>query len=610
MKKFIFYIISLITPLMMQGAIGDVFSVEIRDGVTMTFTVNDETNKTISVTSLPTTTEGEIIIPNIVNDYIVTSIENNAFKSCENLSSIIIPNSVTSIGSRAFSGCTSLSSITIPNSITSIENYTFQGCSKLTSISIPLSVKSIKEYAFYLCTSLNSIEFNEGLKEIEDYAFMYNTNLETIIIPQSITNIGYCAFYKCTSLTTVISKSLNPFIIDNSTFTKIGKNATLIVPFDKKTAYQNVSAWDNFSSIIENDSIYNADTFVATIENSQLYIDTEFTVTNENNCDVQIGANNTTAIPIETDCNFIIPKNIVKNGYTFNITGIGANAFNTVNISSISLHKEIKTIGSKAFANCNQLLNVTVAWRNPNDISIADDCFDGVAENAILYVPAGTLERYQEHITFGKFSQIVELSPVSTGDIKAVRNSEVDMPVLLRNENKIACIQFKITLPEGVSLSTTEDGDYITSITERTEDMSIMCNQEPDCDNSYLFIMFSMKGRSIIGNAGEIMNIKLYISPELSEGIYDISIDDIYMTTTDFETIVADTMTSELTIVSTIDGDINGDGEVNVTDIVSLYSYILGNTDGISEDVADINSDGEVNVTDIVNLYSIILSSN
>ena len=57
-------------------------------------------------------------------------------------------------------------------------------------------------------------------------------------------------------------------------------------------------------------------------------------------------------------------------------------------------------------------------------------------------------------------------------------------------------------------------------------------------------------------------------------------------------------------------GDINGDGEVNVTDVVKLYSYILGNTDGVSESVVDLNGDGEVNVSDIVKLYSIILSSN
>ena len=47
---------------------------------------------------------------------------------------------------------------------------------------------------------------------------------------------------------------------------------------------------------------------------------------------------------------------------------------------------------------------------------------------------------------------------------------------------------------------------------------------------------------------------------------------------------------------------------MNVTDVVTLYSYILGNTNGIDKNVADLNNDGEVNVTDIVNLFSIILN--
>ena len=55
-------------------------------------------------------------------------------------------------------------------------------------------------------------------------------------------------------------------------------------------------------------------------------------------------------------------------------------------------------------------------------------------------------------------------------------------------------------------------------------------------------------------------------------------------------------------------GDVNGDGRRNVSDIMLIVNYILGQT---SEDfntvLADLNNDGNVNVSDIMILVNIIL---
>lgn len=53
-------------------------------------------------------------------------------------------------------------------------------------------------------------------------------------------------------------------------------------------------------------------------------------------------------------------------------------------------------------------------------------------------------------------------------------------------------------------------------------------------------------------------------------------------------------------------GDINGDSEINVLDIVLAVNMILGNSE--IQDHADINSDGDVNILDIVLIINIILS--
>lgn len=63
--------------------------------------------------------------------------------------------------------------------------------------------------------------------------------------------------------------------------------------------------------------------------------------------------------------------------------------------------------------------------------------------------------------------------------------------------------------------------------------------------------------------------------------------------------------------VIVIPGDANGDGVVNVTDIVEIVNSILGHpSDKFIFEAADVNGDGVVNVTDIVSVVNIILSSN
>ena len=58
-----------------------------------------------------------------------------------------------------------------------------------------------------------------------------------------------------------------------------------------------------------------------------------------------------------------------------------------------------------------------------------------------------------------------------------------------------------------------------------------------------------------------------------------------------------------------IPGDVNGDGVVNVTDIVATVNYIMEKpSDGFNKDAADLNGDGEINVTDIVKMVTIIMS--
>lgn len=257
------------------------------------------------------------------------------------------------------------------------------------------------------------------------------------------------------------------------------------------------------------------------------------------------------------------------------------------------------------FENLN---SVSVCWRKPADVEIAEDNFNQLVDNATLYVPAGTAERYLEHAVWRKFANIVEASPISVGDITARYGSRTSVPIYLKNEEQMAGLQFRLTLPEGVTLAE-KDGEIIISTTERTEGFAIMGQKDLDEENSYIVVLLSFDGAEISGNEGAIMNLRVDISDTLSLGDYTISIEDIVLTTNSFMEHVPEGSYAELTVTDMLLGDVNGDGIITVTDAVSVVNYILRNpSSNFIAVAADMNGDGIINVTDAVSIVNNILN--
>ena len=57
-------------------------------------------------------------------------------------------------------------------------------------------------------------------------------------------------------------------------------------------------------------------------------------------------------------------------------------------------------------------------------------------------------------------------------------------------------------------------------------------------------------------------------------------------------------------------GDVNFDGELNITDVITLINFILGTTPTEEESLtADISQDGIINILDVIQLVSEILGT-
>ena len=91
----------------------------------------DKAAKTAEVTSGDNLYAGNYTIPQTITNegvsYKVTSIGDEAFKSCQELLSTDLPVGLLTIGKNAFEGC-GLTSMVFPNSLKTIDEYAFWSC--------------------------------------------------------------------------------------------------------------------------------------------------------------------------------------------------------------------------------------------------------------------------------------------------------------------------------------------------------------------------------------------------------------------------------------------------------------------------------------------------
>ena len=83
------------------------------------------------------------------------------------------------------------------------------------------------------------------------------------------------------------------------------------------------------------------------------------------------------------------------------------NAFWYSQITEITIPESVTGMGPQIFSRCSQLKKVTCLIKEPFVIDAS--MFDGIPDDATLYVPAGTKARYEATEGWKNFKNIVEM---------------------------------------------------------------------------------------------------------------------------------------------------------------------------------------------------------
>ena len=279
----------------------------------------------------------------------VTSIGDDAFRGCSELTSVTIGTGVTSIGRSAFGGCSGLTSVTIPSSVTSIGRSAFGGCSGLTSVTIPSSVTSIGSSAFRGCSELTSVTIPSSVTSIGDWAFCNCSGLTSVTIPSSVTSIGSSAFSDCSGLTSVTI---------GSGVTSIGESA-----FSGCSGLTSITIPNSVTSIGASAFQYCSGLTSVTIGTGVTSIGRSAFSGCSGLTSITI-PNSVTSIGDWAFCNCISLTSVtIGTG----VTSIGEYAFdNCSGLTSVTIGNSITSIGSYAFSGCSKLENIYItdmaAW--------------------------------------------------------------------------------------------------------------------------------------------------------------------------------------------------------------------------------------------------------
>ncbi len=556
------------------------------------------------------------------------------FSYCNNLEKLSLPNSLKSLGRNSLFCCSKLSEIILPPSLEVIDTQALEGCSSLKTLYIPSKVQRIGIRGVSNCRSLETIVVSQDnqyysspdncnaiIKKDELLAGCVNTiipnnihyissnafagieNLQDITLPDGLLSIGSEAFRGCESLTGIsIPESVET--IGDHAFCDCFSISSIYIPKNVRSIGWCITSTEGkaFASIV--------------VDSDNPYYDSR------DNCNAII--HTATNKLISDGSNTVIPTSVTSLGaWTFygldvkevvipnQITTIGSGSYGgCFNLESLTLPASITEIAGDAFRYASKLKTVYAYMKSP--VALQASFYDVPLENVTLYVPYGSKSAYETADVWKDFKEIIEVKPdnfLYAEETTMKLGSKKTIALQLDNVTPLIAAEFRLQLPAGLAIEKDENNNLVAAIVgDRRVNHTLTVKDEGN--GLYHFLSYSNPIRAYNGNSGDFITLSIVSDGSMEEGTYTATLKSIIFSDENEQKLTFDDCSFNISVIDYTTGDANGDGSIDVMDVVKMVSHIMGrNPSNFNQIAADIDGNGKVNVMDLVNLINLIMST-
>lgn len=513
------------------------------------------------------------------------SIGTEAFAGCTQLTSIVIPEQVGEIGASLFAGCAALEKVEVVS-----ENTTFDSRNGCNAI--------VRKADNCLMAGCKTTVIPVDVAALGEGAFM-QLPLTAVSIPKSVASYGKKVFYGCDDIETVMVGAKTPAALTSDVFTCTSR-ATLIVPTGSLAAYEKANVWKNFLKRIE----ISSSTLPIHFADSQVK---DLCVANwDQDGDKELSYAEAAAV---TDLGEVFKNNTNIQSfdelqYFTGLTTIGDQAFySCYRLTSVVLPETVTAIGASAFQYCIYLSSIRLS---ENLESIASDAFWNCVRLTSIRIPAKV-----SSIGDTVFGYCTQLTDVSVDPANTVFDSREGCNAIVETSTNTLYQAFVSTLiPSTVTTIGRFAYSYVAGLTELripsnvTALAGVSVFSCGDLRSVALPAELTTIGHQSFDYCDSLKTVKvgMTVPPAITQRTFNSrTYATLYVPMGCREAYLAADYWKEFKqIVEFCDGDVNGDAQLDVSDITLLVNIVKGYDAPLEIRLAaDIDGDGEVTTADV-----------